>query len=131
MAAGNKRVQKYGYVGGNPQICSQVSVCSSHYYIIGYVVGYLVTALQLDGVVYAADLCLPDRKCLRSVIRTDSRVFSGAEISTGYDFLQKFLSAIANRAILWYTEITKSVWIFLSFRLTFRHTPCDGCMVFF
>lgn len=57
--------------------------------------------------------------------------FFGAEIGTGYDFLQKFLSAIANRAILWYTEITKSVWIFLSFRLTFRHTPCDGCMVFF
>ena len=44
---------------------------------------------------------------------------------------EKSRSPIANRVFLWYTEITKSVWIFLSFRLIFRHTPVNGCMAFF
>lgn len=46
-------------------------------------------------------------------------------------FCKNSVPPIANRVFLWYTEITKSVWIFLSFRLIFRHTPVNGCMAFF
>lgn len=39
MAEWNKGIQKYGYMEGNTQICSQASVCYSHYYINSYCIG--------------------------------------------------------------------------------------------